>query len=282
MRFSPGIAQGCAELLSLARKHSQEPEGLLNAFDSLGAIPTTKLLAIAQTLDWVGINEHGHLTPTPSGERLLGIDGYAPLLRQMLLDYIDIERPNWIQNASSGRARVMAFAGPEIAQVLVEANLASGTDDVTVAFWDTLAARARGQKDSTLNDIGRKGERLSLAYEAQRTKRAAKWISIESNEDGYDILSVVDADNLSKLSIEVKTSTIGLGGSFYLSTNEWERAKETSYHLFHLWDISKTPPRLGIISVESMREHVPANKGTGEWQSVKVPLIAFETEFFSM
>ena len=182
VRFSPGIAQGCSELLVLARKHPQQPQSLAHAFDAIGAIPTSKLLATAQALDWVWVNEKGHLAPTVSGERLLSLDDYASLLRQMLLDYIDIERPSWIQNAISGRARVVAFAGSEIGQVFIEANLANGVDEQTVAFWDTLAARARGQKDAKLNDIGRQGERLSLAYEEQRTQRKAKWISIESNE----------------------------------------------------------------------------------------------------
>ena len=127
-------------------------------------------------------------------------------------DYIDVVLPPWVQNASFGRARVLSFAGSEIAQVFVEAGLAHGTDDGVVAFWDELAARARGQKSGRLTAIGRHGERLSLAYEENRTGQKPEWVAIENNADGYDVLSVVGSDNLRQLSIEVKTSTMGLAG----------------------------------------------------------------------
>lgn len=282
VRFSPGIAQGCHELLTLVKKHQHPPQYILHAFAYLGAIPTEKIFSTAQALDWLCVDEHGYLAPTVSGERLLGTSGYAHLLRQMLLDYIDIERPSWIQNAISGRYKVLGFAGAEIAQVLVEANLADGVDDETVAFWDTLAARARGQKDDRLNQLGRQGERLSLSYEHHRTDQKARWISIESNEDGYDILSVLDKEDPRKLSIEVKASSMGIHGVFHLTVNEWERAQEAPHHVFHLWDVSKIPARLCVVPVITMAQHVPTNSGEGAWESVRVPFVAFEHGFTTM
>ena len=56
------------------------------------------------------------------------------MLRQALLDYIDVERPPWVQNATFGRSRVLSFAGNAIAQVFVEAGLAHGTTDEVVDF----------------------------------------------------------------------------------------------------------------------------------------------------
>lgn len=282
VRLSPGIAQGCHELLTLVKKHQQPPQYILQAFAYLGAISSEKIFSVAQALDWVCVDEHGHLAPTVSGERLLATSGYAHLLRQMLLDYIDIERPSWVQNAVSGRAKVLGFAGAEIAQMLVEANLADGLDDETVAFWDILAARARGQKDDRLNQIGRRGERLSLLHEHQRTEQKARWISLESNEDGYDILSVLDKEDFRKLSIEVKASSMGIYGAFHLTVNEWERAQEAPHHVFHLWDVSKTLARLSVVSVFTMAQHVPANSGEGAWESVRVPFAAFEHCFVTM
>lgn len=278
--FSPGIAQGCAELLSLTEKHSQSVESLFQAFPFISSIPTDKLLSMAQMLDWIRTNESGKLILTSRGTSLLSIFDYTSLLQRMLLDYVDVARPSWVQNAVSGRARVMSFAGSEIYQVFVEANLASGTNDQTVSFWDALAARARGQKSVALNEIGRQGERLSLEYERRRTEREPKWISIESNEDGYDVLSVMSKDDPGLLTIEVKTSTMGISGSFYLTANEWERAQETPCHLFHLWDISKKVAQLGIVTVNELREHVPANNGCGKWQTVEVPFKKFKTAFF--
>lgn len=279
MRLSPGIAQGCHELLTIIKKHPHSASYILSSFAHFGSIPADKIFATAQQLDWVCVNEHNILVPTISGERLLSTSGYADLLRQMLLDYIDNTHPSWVQNAISGRAKVLGFAGSEIGQLFAEANLANGTDDDTVIFWDTLAARARGLKDQRLNQIGRQGERLSLAYEKQRTRSDARWISIECNDDGYDILSVIEKEDFRKLTIEVKASTMGIQGAFHLTRNEWDRALETPHHVFHLWDVSKTPARIGVISVPAMDAHMPSNQGAGHWESVRIPFRAFQDLF---
>ena len=277
VRFSPGVAQSCHELLVLAKKHALAPKHLLSTFTHIGAIPSDKVWGIAQELNWAYVTDEGLLAPTIKGERLLAYTCYPQLLRQMLLDYIDTERPAWLQNASSGRAKVLMFVRAEIAQVFVEAELAQGVDEQTVAFWDALAALARGQKNDRINEVGRTGERLSLGYESRRTRREPRWVSIESNEDGYDILSVLSADNAAKLSIEVKASTMGMHG--YLTENEWERAQEATHHCFHLWDMSADEPRLCILTTEQIRANVPLNLGNGLWQSVKIPFNAFSSNF---
>ena len=151
---------------------------------------------------------------TPTGVRLQGLTGYEPMLRQALLDYIDVERPAWVQNSSFGRAKVIAFAGNQIGQVFVEAGLADGTDDEVVSFWDAMAAIARGQKIDRLTAIGRQGERLTIAHEEGRTGRKPKWVAIDNSEDGYDVLSVINMEDPRSLSIEVKSSTMGLSGGF--------------------------------------------------------------------
>jgi hypothetical protein len=86
-------------------------------------------------------------------------------MRQALLDVIEIDRPFWIQNAIQGRRQVLDFVSTAIAHVFLEAGLVDGTSPDVVAFWDTLAQEARGQRNSTLLKIGRTGERLSIAYE---------------------------------------------------------------------------------------------------------------------
>ena len=148
------------------------------------------------------------------------------------------------KNASFGRMKVIAFAGNQIGQVFVEAGLADGTDDDVVAFWDAMAARARGQKNHRLTAIGRQGERLTIDHEEGRTGRKPKWMAIDNNEDGYDVLSIVDTEDPRSLSIEVKSSTMGLSGVFHLSRNESDRAEETENHSFHLWDMHPNHPRV--------------------------------------
>jgi hypothetical protein len=167
--FSPGLAQGCFELLGIASRNSLTFQEIHNSFAYFGSIAASKVVEAMQGLRWIRANDDGTVGVTPSGFRLLNIVGYEPMLRQALLDYIDVELPPWVQNASFGRARVLSFAGREIAQVFVEAGLAHGTDQEVIAFWDELASRARGQRSGRLTAIGRHGERLSLAYEESRT-----------------------------------------------------------------------------------------------------------------
>jgi len=202
------------------------------------------------------------------------------MLRQALLDYIDVVRPPWVQNATFGRKKVIAFAGNQIGQVFVEAGLASGTDEAVVSFWDSMAALARGQKNDRLAMIGRQGERLTLEFEQGRTGRTPKWVAIDNNEDGYDVLSVVDVSDSRPLSIEVKSSTQGLSGTLFLSRNEWERALETDNHTFHLWDIRPNrQPSLAVVSVSEIEVHIPLDRQDGNWAIAEIPFRVFATNF---
>lgn len=278
--FSPGLAQGCFDLLSIASRNTLTFHEIHSSFAYFGSIAASKVVETTQGLRWIRANDDGTVGVTHSGLQLLGIVGYEAMLRQALLDYIDVVLPPWVQNASFGRSRVLSFSGSEIAQVFVEAGLAHGTDENVVAFWDELAARARGQKTGRLTAIGRHGERLSLTYEENRTGRKPEWVAIENNADGYDLLSVVESDNLRQLSIEVKTSTLGLSGVFHLTRNEWERALDSMNHVFHLWDTrANVVPRLAIVEPKQMQTHIPTDLGSGSWESVAIPFNAFDSLF---
>lgn len=278
--FSPGIAQGCFDLLNIASRNTLTFDEIQSSFAYFGSIAVRKVVETAQGLRWICANDDGTIGVTSSGSQLLGIVGYEAMLRQALLDYIDVVLPPWVQNASFGRSRVLSFAGSEIAQVFVEAGLAHGTEENVVAFWDELAARARGQKTGRLTAIGRHGERLSLTYEENRTGQKPEWVAIENNADGYDLLSVVESDNLRQLSIEVKTSTLGLSGVFHLTRNEWERALESMKHVFHLWDArANVVPRLAVVEPQEMQAHIPTDLGSGSWESVAIPFNAFGSLF---
>lgn len=278
--FSPGLAQGCFDLLGIASRNTLTFDEIHSSFAFFGSIPVSKVVETTQGLRWIRANDDGTVGVTSSGSQLLGVVGYEPMLRRALLDYIDIMHPPWVQNASFGRSRVLSFAGSEIAQVFVEAGLAHGTQEDVVAFWDELAARARGQKTDRLTSIGRHGERLSLAYEENRTGQKPQWVAIDNNADGYDLLSVVESDNLRQLSIEVKTSTLGLSGVFHLTRNEWERALEGIKHVFHLWDArANVVPSLAVVEPQEMQAHIPRDLGSGNWESVAIPFNAFASLF---
>jgi hypothetical protein len=219
---------------------------------------------------------------TPEGTRLMSLTGYEPMLRQALLDHIDAAHPPWVQCAASGRSRVMAYAGNGVVQLMVEAGLANGFEHEVVMFWDELAARARGLRSASLSHIGREGERLTIAHEESRTGAKPKWVAVNSNEDGYDVLSIVGNGDSRLLSIEVKASEQGIFGIMHLTRNEWEMAQERTSHLFHVWDIKNDPPRLAKVTVSEMEEHIPADNGSGVWNTVSIPISTFDTHFCSV
>jgi hypothetical protein len=278
--LSPGLAQGCFELLGITTRNALTFAQIHSSFSQLGSLPSARVVETAQALKWLCANETGIAVLTPSGARLHGLTGYEPMLRQALLDYIDVERPAWVQNATFGRMKVIAFAGNQVGQVFVEAGLADGTDDEVVAFWDAMSAMARGQKNDRLTMIGRQGERLTIAHEEGRTGRKPKWVAIDNNEDGYDVLSIVNVADPRSLSIEVKSSTMGLSGVFHLSRNEWERAQETENHAFHLWDMrANREPFLAVVPPQEMKDHIPCDHGAGSWESVEIPFKVFQARF---
>lgn len=280
--LSPGLAQSGFELLQLIGRHGLTMEDMLGGLERVGAMPTREVLALTQSLDWIQVGEDGRLVSTAAGARLLDAGTYAAMLRLTLLDHAGLSAPPWLQNARMGRVRVLSFAPVGVRQILVEAGVAEGTDDMVVAFWDQLAALARGQRDERLNAIGRLGERLTLDHELSRTGMPARWAAIDSNADGFDILSIVGVDDSRQLAIEAKATTMGMAGEINLTRHEWNTATSVTAYRFDIWDLSKrTAPRLACIGVEAMAQHVPTDQGAGQWAQVTVPVAVFQDQFRS-
>jgi hypothetical protein len=242
-------------------------------------MPSTTALSFAEALAWLDIDETGQLQVSAAGLKVHGADGYEAALHYILLHYVETQNPDWLQNAVYGRSRVLNFCPVGVRQVFVEAGLAGAPNDNVVEFWDWLAGIARGlQKDQSLV-IGREGERLTLIHEEARTGAKPRWVAVDSNQDGYDVLSVRAADDRAFLSIEVKASRSGRSGSLHLTRHEWETALDRPIHLFHLWDLSCAPPRLATVGMDEMTAHIPTDAGAGGWEKVEVPFKAFDSLF---
>jgi hypothetical protein len=276
--LTPSVASACVELVGvIARNSPTAPE-----LDSLRILSVSgeDLLAFARYLRWVELRETGHLALTADGIAASAIDDPRAAIRALLAAYIDIAKPAWVQTASAGRRELLSHAPPGVQQVFAESGMAYGYDDDVVAWWDSLATRARRVRDDALTEIGRQGERRSLEYERNRTGRDPKWTAVESNLEGYDILSTLSADDARRLTIEVKTSQQSAGSAwFFLSRNEWEHAVAALHHAFHLWTLNGDAPRLAVLSVDDVAAHLPNDAGDGAWQTARVPFRAFEAAF---
>ena len=276
MNLSPGLANSCFELLAIVGRRPVALSQLRSSFAMIGVVQSHAVIECCVRMRWLETGEDGWARLSVSGVRLMQFAAHESRLRQAILDLIEIEEPFWIQNAPFGRRRVLDFINVGLAQVFLEAGLVDGVDMNVVAFWDSLAARARGQRNSRLLEIGRRGERLTIAYEERRTGKQPRWVSIDSNADGYDVLSVVARHDARKMTIEVKATQVGMNAAFHLTRNEWNTALEARSHSFHLWDMSGDPARLAVLSPDDIRAHVPSDNGSGEWENVTVPFHAFE------
>ena len=96
---------------------------------------------------------------------------------------------------------------------------------------------------------------LTLERERSRLKgfgilREPEWSGLDDNFAGYDVLSYEHGPTgvVNRL-IEVK-STIVSPLRFYITRQEWRKAKSTGgRYIFHTWDMSKEPPVLHTRSV---------------------------------
>lgn len=276
--LSPGVAFGCSELLGAVTRNALTPSGVLSL--SLGSAPPKDVLDTTIALRWIEITPEGLLAPTPRGERAMAEPDGRRRLRLLVLDHVEADNPPWLHLAPAGRRETLLHAPAGVRQVFVEAGLAYGEDEETVAFWDGLAARARGSRDISLSEIGRRGERLTIERETVRTGHPPKWIALESASDGYDVLSRMSADDPRRLTIEVKATERPVSrATFHLTRNEWETASEALNHAFYLWNLSGPQPLLAVLSVDQVSSHVPANSGEGTWESVSIPFGAFSAFF---
>ena len=281
--LSPGVAFRCFEVLRIAHENPLPLERLRHELPRDRRFDNGEVLGLLQDIGWMRVNDSGTAVLAPAGDRLLSLSASGPSrLRRALLDYVEVFKPAWSKSALDGRARTLQFSPRPLAQTMSEAYLAEGYDDEVIEFWDRLAAIARGQSDIHLSEIGRKGERLTLEYERRRTGVEPTWRSIESNADGYDVLSIVSSQDHAHRQIEVKTSTNGLAGAIHLTRNEWESTATMRHHAFHLWDLLREDsPKLAVVPRAMMEGHVPQDQGAGTWKEVEIPFSKFEGLFAS-
>lgn len=278
--LSPGVASSCFRILRLAQEHPMPFERLRVELPRHERLDNEELLNAIKTLGWVRTNDFGVVVIAPAGDRILSLGSDQKKLRRALLDYVEVVRPPWIMLSLDGRKRTLSFAPIEFRQSMIEAYLAEGYDDEVIEFWDRMASIARGQQDIKLSSIGRTGERLTISYEKLRTGCEPIWRSIESNADGYDVMSVVSSSDHAQRQVEVKASTIGLAGSLHLTRNEWDATETMVHHTLHLWDLKNlNVPKLAIVARSMMSEHVPSDNGSGKWSEIEIPFQVFANLF---
>ena len=127
-----------------------------------------------------------------------------------------------------------------------------------------------GQRTQVNLDVGRAAERLSIAYERERTGQEPIWQAIETNVAGFDVLSIIDASTRLKLKIEVKGSRMNKNeASFFVTRNEWNTAIKSTAFQFHLWLVRENA-KLFVVAVPEMERHIPSDSGAGRWETAQL------------
>lgn len=281
MILSPGLLYSSQRLIETVSLSPMDRDEFLWSFRTILVSPAEGVLTIATRCGWIGISEQLGLNVTDMGRRIQALPDAESKLRQQIRDFIQAVQPPWAKLIPAGRAESLPFLPPSARQCFYEAELDKiPPSDEVVAWWDELASAARGRIADYLSQVGRAGERCSIAYEESRVGRRPNWHSIESNKSGYDLLSISEASDPADLQIEVKASERPISfADFHVTRNEWDVAQVSERYVFHLWSLTASGKRLAILSPDEVVAHVPTENGDGRWESVAIPFNAFSNAF---
>lgn len=281
MSLSPGLLYSAQKLVDTVANNRMHRDEFLFSFRTVLVSPANGVLTLSTRCGWINIDEEFALDVTEMGRKVQSLLTVEDKLRQQIKDFIQSVQPAWAKLLPKGRLESLPVMPSDARQCFTEAGLAVNppTDEV-IAWWDDLAAAARGRLADYLAKVGRDGERCSMRYEQERVGRRPIWKSIESNLGGYDLLSLVTREDTSTLQIEVKASEQQVdSASMHITRTEWEVASTGGRYVFHLWSMTDSCKRLAILTPPDVAGHVPTNSGVGRWESVDIPFRAFEDSF---
>lgn len=268
--FSVGLLYSVRDFLRLNSISGMKPETFESYFKSFKYSTADKILTVSFKCGWAKVNQQGLIELTERGQNISASEYEAALLIQ-LEDLILNFNPTWASLLIKGRTEAKNFLPPDALQCFKECGLFGELTDELIKFWDKLSLAYRNYSQTRMTEIGRTGEKLSFDYELTRTGKSPLWQAVESNLAGFDLLSIVDTTNSQKLKIEVKTTTSSIPfAKFHITKNEWDTALASINYVFHLWHIEKTPI-LYTVSINKINEHIPTDKGDGDWELVEIP-----------
>jgi hypothetical protein len=208
-----------------------------------------------------------------------GIEFY----RNCISAVIVITLPAWAKLITLGRTRfIQKLYGDEyrdVKSLFRQAGLLHSPPTIEdISWWDHVSGRVRLEGDRLKLERARVAEHLSLELErkkmlAQGIEVEPKWVAIEDNTAGYDVLSYNKTDyGIANKLIEVK-STIASPLRFYITRNEWEHALEVgSAYWFHIWNMQTNPPFLYEKSSADIAPHIPKDNEKGKWKIAEIPV----------
>ena len=282
--ISVGLVSEALSVLNAAKKYNCFSLFQINQLAVGYGINKPAAIAFASQCSWVVI-QNNNLFFTDSGEKVLNgfrEERISPKLwRVILYDYVSVCRPAWAFRIPLGRKEASVFMTNDEKRCFFEAGLLNPPDEAIVLWWDILASKFREGKNDALEDVGRTGEKWTLKFEEERTRIKPKWVSIETNLAGYDIMSQFGEGNPNTMLIEVKSSLKPIKEARMIITrNEWDVASSEihkSDYFFYLWLLPTK--QLAIIPASRVKKYIPVDKESGKWLSSEIPFMEFEKDF---
>lgn len=188
-------------------------------------------------------------------------------------------QPAWVRMMRLGRKKFTNKLERDQRSIFREAALLNDPPEVSVIeWWDEVCGMVRYDIDRRFMDQARQAEQLTLEYEENELRgkgitEKPKWIAIDDNTAGYDVLSYDKNEyGLVNKLIEVK-STITSPLRFYLTRNEWDKAyKSGNSYFFYIWDMQPEEPRLHVKTFTDIEPHIPQDNEKGKWDKVIIPV----------
>jgi len=270
---SIGTLYAIQDLFDHLSEHVVAQDQFLEGFSKYGSSTAADVYETATRLSWICTADSGQLVPTEIGKAAHQGRDRAMRLRFQLANIIETTRPVWGGLLPKGGKEAEAGLPDEIRQCFEEALLFGDVTDDLVEWWDRLAGIMREVSQRRLLETGRRGERLSLGYERERTEQAPKWQAVETNYAGYDVLSIRDKRDFAALKIEVKASDRAFKhATIHITEHEWITAsKSPDSYLFHVWLLDPQPVLFVVLSA-TVISHLPNNQGKGKWRNTAIPL----------
>jgi len=239
----------------------------------LHAAPLKEVLHICQSCHFLKL-ENNFLGLTSSGIQLSNCNdyNYKTRLRRVIIEFIKAFKPSWAYMMQFGKAFLKAAGALPIdtKECFVEAGLFEHDLDI-LKEWEIIVRNLKSEEFSRNDEIGLKGEYLTMLFESKRVGSEPRWISRETDAAGFDILSKLDNLNQENLAIEVKASECTFEDArAHITRNEWNVALNTRNYLFHFWVLSSKKPKLFVTSPTMMKTHAPKDFGKGLWESFRV------------
>jgi hypothetical protein len=269
-----GLLYRVPHLIRLLDDHVLGREQWLSLFPRFQGVDTDRLIDLVLCVGWAEVSL-GKIVSTPEGRTLLTHEDPAKCLREELRTLVRELAPPWIALARHGRAVIARYLADEPRQCFSEAGLLSDVGHDVIQWWDSLLVELGAHRDLKNLEIGREGELKSLRYEAARTGHEPTWIALDYSDAGYDVLSRLNADDGTRLPIEVKASRSDWSSAvFHLTRNEWQVLSRHPYAVLHLWSLGSVS-KLGIVPIDLIAEHIPKDCGRGQWENAAIPFSCF-------